>query len=57
MADLTIILKPEEWQVVLDAMADGRHRVVAPVIQRIIEQVQQQQQEPPPQQRLHPVVS
>jgi hypothetical protein len=45
MPDLTITLRAEEWQVVFDALSDGRHRIVAPVIQRLAEQVQQQQQQ------------
>jgi hypothetical protein len=50
MADLTITLRPEEWNVVLDVLADGRHRLVAPVIQRIVEQAQAAQQQQQPEQ-------
>lgn len=58
MPDMTITLRAEEWQVVFDALADGRHRIVAPVIQRLAEQVQQQQElqpQPQSQPRLQPV--
>jgi hypothetical protein len=56
VADLTVTLRAEDWQVVFDALGDGRHRIVAPVIQRLVEQVQAQQQ-PEQQQptRLAPV--
>lgn len=50
MSDLTVTLRAEDWQVVFDALGDGRHRIVAPVIQRLIEQVQAQQQQPEQQQ-------
>jgi hypothetical protein len=44
--DLTITLAAEEWNVVLDVLADGRHRIVAPLLQKIIEQAQRAQQQP-----------
>jgi hypothetical protein len=38
--DLSITLRAEEWNIVLEVLFDGRHRIVAPVIQKIFQQAQ-----------------
>jgi hypothetical protein len=46
--EVSITLLAEEWNVVLDVMADGRHRIVAPIIQRIVAQAQANENAAPP---------
>jgi uncharacterized protein YllA (UPF0747 family) len=38
--DISITLSVNELNVVLDTLYDGRHRVVWPVIQKVLEQAQ-----------------
>ena len=43
---ITVSLVAEEWNAVLDALSDGRFRVVGPLIQKIVEQAQGAQPRP-----------
>lgn len=43
---ITVTLVAEEWNQVLDALSDGRFRVVGPLIQKIVEQAQGAQSRP-----------
>jgi hypothetical protein len=42
--DLAITLQVQEWNQILDVLSDGRYRVVAPLLQKIVTQAQQGQE-------------
>jgi hypothetical protein len=53
---LTVTMTMQEWNAVIDVLADGRYRVAGPLIQKMAEQLQAQnppQEAPPP--HLRPV--
>jgi hypothetical protein len=43
---VTITLAAQDWNTVLGALGEAPYRLAAPVVQRIVEQVQQQQAPP-----------
>lgn len=42
--DVTIALSAEEWNIVLEVLADGRFRLVNPLINKIVQQAQAAEQ-------------
>lgn len=42
--ELSVMLQVQEWNQVLDVLSDGRYRVVAPLLQKIVTQAQQGQE-------------
>lgn len=46
---ITIELEAQEWQVVLSALGEAPYRVAAPVVQKVMRQVESHQTPPPPQ--------
>ena len=42
--DLAITLQMQEWNILLEALADGRWRIVNPLIVKIAQQMQHHQQ-------------
>lgn len=39
--EITVTLQAQEWGVIMDALLDGRHRIVAPIIQKLAQQFEQ----------------
>lgn len=53
--EIAVTLEAQEWNLVLECLADGRFRLVAPLIQKIVNQAQPPNESTPQQLRPRPV--